>query len=200
LTGGLGGAIFTWFATHPGPTTLTYNAATSSSGANAEAKSVVPNLRLQIGTEAIDSLYTHTISFSAKSGPRVASVTLGITFLTPLRLYGWRAQAPSGLHYISCTTMPDGLKCTLGPLSTQSPNKYAVVIATNQPSIERIFTTDDHVILSSIDVFSLGLAQRVADLRTVGMLSLAAAVLSLITILYAIRRTTIPRRRPPSNA
>lgn len=195
LTGGLGGAVFTWFMTHPGPTTLTYNAATSSAGPNAKVKSVVPNLKLQIGNEDIDSLYTHSIDFSAKSGPQAASVTLAITFPNPLKIYGWSAHAPSGLHNIACSDMPDGLKCTLGPLSTHGPNKFAVIIATNQPSTERIFTTDDHVTLSSVDAFSLGLAQRVANLRTAGLTSLTAAVISLIAIVYALRRTTLTSRR-----
>jgi hypothetical protein len=63
LSGGLAGAIFTWYVHRPQSTYLTYSVGTTPLAAP-EATSLIPNLKVQIGTESIKALYAQSKLFT----------------------------------------------------------------------------------------------------------------------------------------
>lgn len=148
VSGGFAGAVFTWYVNRPQATVLTYAITTTSLGTS-EVSSVVPNLKLQIGSENIEALYTHTIELTVAKGPFVDKAEFAITLPTEARIFGMRSDAPSALQSISCGPMPTGSKCTLGPLSSKVSKPFRVAIATNRrewPSID--------VVAKNVDLMS----------------------------------------------
>jgi len=72
LSGGLAGAVFTSYVNRPKTTVLSYSLG-STTIADTEATSIIPNLKVQIGNEVIRNLYTHTVVFGVANGPQVFS-------------------------------------------------------------------------------------------------------------------------------
>jgi hypothetical protein len=148
VSGGFAGAVFTWYVNRPQATVLTYAITTTSLGTS-EVSSVVPNLKIQIGSENIDALYTHTIELTVAKGPFVDKAEFAITLPAEARIFGMRSDAPSALQSISCSAMPTGSKCALGPLSSKVSKPFRVAIATNRrewPSID--------VVAKNVDLMS----------------------------------------------
>jgi hypothetical protein len=137
LGGGFAGSVFTWYMNRPDVTILTYNIATTPFGSS-EAVSVVPNLRIQIGNENINSLYTHTIDLSVPKGPFVEQTDFAIIFPTGTRVFGTQTVAPTSVQGINCSTISDGLKCHIGPLTAQTNKAFRVIVANDHAEPPRV--------------------------------------------------------------
>jgi hypothetical protein len=135
LCGGLAGAVFTWFINRPKPTVVTYGVTTTTIGTDDTVKGLVPNLKIQIGSEEVPVIHTHVLEFAAQSGPYVERAELGIAFSRRVRLFGKiLAQGPSPVHGISCRELETGAICTISPLAPGS-GTFRVSMAVNQKEI-----------------------------------------------------------------
>jgi hypothetical protein len=138
LGGGFAGSVFTWYVNRPQATVVTYTVSTTSLGTS-EVSSVVPNLKLQIGTENVESIYTHTVELAAVKGPFVDQAEFALTLPSDVRVFGMRTDVPTTLHTITCIQTSGATKCKLGPLSSKVAKPFKVVLATNsrdQPNVE----------------------------------------------------------------
>jgi len=162
LSGGFAGALFTWYVNRPQPTVLTYAVTTTSLGTS-EVSSVVPNLKIQIGSENIDALYTHTIEVIVAKGPFADQAEFAIGLPAEARIFGMRTDAPSAMQSISCSPVPTGSKCRLGPLSSKVSKPFRVAIATNKrewPSVDlvaknvELISASDYLRQSQESIFS----------------------------------------------
>lgn len=151
FTGGLGGSVFTWYINRPKPTVLTYNIVTTTTGADATTKGLVPNLKLRIGDEDVPVIYTHTIDLTVQSGPQVESAQVEVPFPTGFRLFGSDFHAPTGFHHMNCNPASYGVQCDVGPLAPGKHNKFRISLATNQAHPDEIFTTTNKVELAKLD-------------------------------------------------
>lgn len=131
FTGGLGGAVFTWWMNHKEPLVLGYVVTTTTTGTDATTKSLVPGLSLRIGTQDIPAIYTHVVSISRTSG-YADSVDLAATFKQQVTVFGSAFDAPSPVHHIVCEMIPTGTKCKLGPLDGQG--EFRLSLATDNPT------------------------------------------------------------------
>ena len=129
MGGGLAGALFTWYVHRPSPALVSYAITTTTTGADSVTKGLIPNLKLKVGDEDIPVLYTHVIELTVNQGDYVDSAEVAITFPSSLRIFGFRAAAPSSVHSIECKQAPLGLVCRLSPLQTGA--KYTVNIASD---------------------------------------------------------------------
>jgi hypothetical protein len=141
VSGGLAGQALNLYVNRNIPTVVTYAITTTTAGTDARVKSLIPNLKLQIGEEEISVVHTHTIDFTAQSGPHLNSAEIAVIFPPGMRIYGTTTEDPSPLHRISCTQITNGFRCTLAPISTQPPNKYRLIIASNQKEEANIITS-----------------------------------------------------------
>lgn len=151
LSGGLAGAVFTWYMNHPVPTTLTYGVTTTTAGTDTTVKGLIPNLKMQIGNEEIPVVHTHAIEFVTQSGPQLEQAEIAITFSPGLRVFGMAADAPSPLHTITCSQIPNGVRCIMSPLTLGNLNKYRVTVATNQREPSGIITATNKMELQNAD-------------------------------------------------
>jgi len=138
LSGGFAGAVFTWYVNRPDVTVVTYNVSTTALGSS-EAASVVPNLKIQLGSENITSLYTHTIDLIVPKGPFVDQADFAVTLPAGTHIYGTRTVSPNSVQGITCTPITDGLKCRIGPLSANMAKPFRVIVASDrgeQPGVE----------------------------------------------------------------
>jgi len=151
VSGGLAGQVLNLYVNRNVPTVLTYTMTTTTAGTDTRVKNLIPNLKLQIGEEEISVVHTHTIDFTAQSGPHLNSAEIAVTFPPGMRVYGATTEDPSPLHHIACTQITNGFRCTLAPISTKSLNKYRLIIASNQKEEATIITSTDGLSLQSLD-------------------------------------------------
>lgn len=144
LAGGLAGSIFTWIVNRPEPTVVTYNFATTALE-EAQAASIIPNLRIQIGNERIKAVYVHVIKFEAKTGPYLETFRLAITFPATFRIFGKEPKPPSPEHRMNCEDIKSGVRCTVAPMMVGSSNNYQLTLATDQKGKPDIVTTANNV-------------------------------------------------------
>src|SRR5271157_1319290 len=79
LGGGLAGSVFNWFVNRPKPSIIAYGTNTTTLAA-AESATFIPDLRIQVGSEQVKSLYLHTMEFSGVSGTFVQQADIAIEF------------------------------------------------------------------------------------------------------------------------
>jgi len=151
VSGGLAGQALNLYVNRNIPTVLTYATTTTTAGTDPQVKNLIPNLRLQIGEEEISVVYTHTIDFTAQSGPHLNSAEIAVIFPGGMRTYGTTTEDPSPLHHISCTPITNGFRCTLAPISTKSLNKYRLIIASDRNDEAKIITSTDGLSLQKLE-------------------------------------------------
>jgi hypothetical protein len=165
MSGGLAGQVLNLYVNRNVPTVLAYAITTTTAGTDTRVKSLIPNLKLQIGEEEISVVHTHTIEFTAQSGSHLNSAEIAVTFPPGMRIYGTTTEDPSPLHHISCTQITNGFRCTLAPVSTKSPNKYRLIIASNQKEEANMITSTDGLSLQKLeDVLSTNTNKLSADI------------------------------------
>lgn len=143
LTGGLAGAVFTWFVNLPSATVVAYSISTTSVSAGANVRTTVPGLRLQIGNEEVGALYTHTIDFSSPAGPHVERVEVAVIAAEPaVRTFGLSSSPPSPLHEMTCDPLDArSVRCKIGPIGGNNRGPFIVSWATDRPQPPRVVTT-----------------------------------------------------------
>jgi hypothetical protein len=147
FTGGLGGALFTAWWTNQPPLTIGYLVSSTSTGTDATAKTLVPNLSLRIGDSAIPAIHTHVISLSRTSG-YADRAELAVTFNQDIQLFGNSFDAPSPVHAIACNTLPRGVKCVIGPMDGRG--EYRVSLATDSSTPPSLAVAGRDVQLASL--------------------------------------------------
>jgi hypothetical protein len=159
--GGLGGAVFTWFIHRPNPTIITYAVTSTSLGADATVKGLIPNLKLQIGTEEIPVVHTHSIGLSVPEGEFLDQAEVVLSFRSPVRVYGSiLTEAPSLAQRIECKQHkidPNdrlilGLRCTLSPLKPGT-GSFIIVISTDSERPPRLDMAVRNAELVSTDAY-----------------------------------------------
>jgi hypothetical protein len=193
LSGGLAGAVFTWYVNLPATTVIAYSVSTTAIAADPAARSTVPGLRLQIGSEEIPVLYTHAIEFSIPSGPHVERIEVALIAERPLRTYGVSSFAPSPLHEMACGELgTDSIRCTLGPIGGNNRGPFRVVWATNRASAPKIITAAKGVELLAVVEYTARAERwwQIGRWIVSGGLSILAAL--AVAILFSLN--AIPRR------
>lgn len=152
VAGGLAGAIFLTIVNRPKLTILTYSISTTSWAAP-EARTLIPNIKVQIGNETIKALYAHNIDFGVPRGPFAKSVEVAITFPERIRIYGKSIEAPSKVQTITCEELDDGLRCTMSSLAPGPHGNYRVVIATGEKRAPKVDTVEEGIELRSLAEF-----------------------------------------------
>jgi hypothetical protein len=183
VSGGLAGQVLNLYVNRNVPTVLTYAITTTTAGTDTRVKNLIPNLKLQIGEEEISVVHTHTIDFTAQSGPHLNSAEIAVTFPPGMRIYGTTTEDPSPLHHISCTQITNGFRCTLAPISTKSLNKYRLIIASNQKEEANIITSTDGLSIRKLEEV---LSSNKADTRSLVYLIPIMLVLSILTIILSV--------------
>jgi len=69
LCGGLGGAIFTWYVNRPKSTVVTYTIASTTIAAPESVTGLIPDLKVLIGSDRVQSLYTFNVELVPREGP-----------------------------------------------------------------------------------------------------------------------------------
>lgn len=204
--GGLAGAVFQWYVTRPEPTVATYDVATTAVLADRTLKTVVPDIKILVAGEEIPALYTHTVQVAVARGRDVDSADLAITFSQDsnigfpffrddsepkkLRIFGVSAEAPSAVHKIDCTQLPNGARCTIKSLSLKTDGHFAVTIATNRRS-------EPEIVMNGKDV-ELVSAQRFLDLESKSswavFTGLAAYSWALVGLIIGVVFSRLQRR------
>lgn len=187
VAGGLGGAVFTWYVQRPQATKLAYSLTTNVMGPDPTIISVVPKLKLQIGTEEIPRLYTHTLDFSVPEGPYIDQAEIAIT-LAPtsapgvaggtIRIFGVSADPPTPVHKLSCTLAQNVFRCAIGPLSPQHPAVFRVTFATDRAVEPKVVTASKGVQLIEATQLLKAQSRPRLDLFVKGVLAVAAAALA----------------------
>jgi hypothetical protein len=150
--GGLGGAMFTWFMTHPRPTVIAYTVNTTTLGADSTIRSLLPDLKIRIGSEEISIIHIHSFDLTVQSGPFADQVTIGIEFPLKVRLFAVSADAPT-LHHISCSNLQNGrgIQCDLGPL-TPLKTVFHVALAADQKQAPTVITATRNLELVKAEI------------------------------------------------
>jgi hypothetical protein len=129
LVSGLAGSVFTWWVSHPRPSVISYQVTTTTLGG---VKGLIPDLRIKIGADEIETVHIHTIEFISQSGPYVETAESVIAFAPGARFYGQVvAEAPNPVHHIACQVIAPHIKCTAGPF-TGKGERYRVSVASDQ--------------------------------------------------------------------
>ncbi len=129
--GGLAGAIFSWLANRQPAATILYRTNVAAVAAP-EMSGPVPDLKVLVGSESVQSLYVHNVEFFAGRDRDVEGAVIAIEFPKNLHIYGIGTEAPSGAQEIKCEPIPNGFRCTLGAMFANALKPYRVTIATNQ--------------------------------------------------------------------
>jgi hypothetical protein len=149
LCGGLGGAVFTWWVSHPRPAVFAYSISTTTTGTEPGVHALVPNLTLQLGDEKIKAIHTHAIALTpARTYERAASI--GIFFGTAPRIFGTAVETPSPLHSGRCEQFDRGLKCLFSPLDPRSARPYRILVASDVADPPTLATIDQRIELIPI--------------------------------------------------
>jgi hypothetical protein len=133
VSGGAMGALITQYWTNR-QTIVGYAVNTTSLGAGEATKSVLPNLKLQLGSVEIPVVYTHTIELTHNGGPELDQATIGISLSGAAILGRLIASGPDAVHSMACKDFDQSttsVVCSVGRIS--SGNKpYKVTIATDR--------------------------------------------------------------------
>jgi hypothetical protein len=192
MGGGLAGAFFTWYVHRSSPAIVTYAITTTTTGADAVTKGLIPNLTLKVGSEEIPAVYTHVVALAVAKGEYVDAADVAITFPSALRIFGFRATPPSDVHTIACRQVTAGLVCRLSPLAVGV--KYIITVAADQGRTPTVVTASRNTELVALETFAFLESRSV----TARLLSKEGALLAVATVLYITLSVTffkILRRR-----
>jgi len=184
ISGGLMGALVTWWRTLPDPSVVSYSITTTSIGTDPSIKSAVPTLSLRIGETEVQALHIHTVDLWTQSGQVTRNADIEFRFAGPTKLFSSPlTESPSSLHAINCTSIPNGLKCGLGPLSPKQPNHFKVMFAADNrepPSVLCVEPTVNLVAAGPSPAPSIGVNFGVA---LIGIILAAYFLVATISLL-----------------
>ena len=157
LVGGLVIAIAsswtTVYFTAAKPQRIEYSVRSTSIGADASLKTLLPEAEITVGDRSLASLALHTVTVKAVEGDFVGAADGAIDFSELVELLGpIRTLAPSSAHSVNCephstvSMVPasvDGIVCRFEPLD--STGNYEVGFATSRMSPLRFSLPAEHV-------------------------------------------------------
>lgn len=187
FSGGLAGAVFTWSMNRPFPTVVTYNIITTTLGADPTLKNLLPDLTIQIGSDEVPVIHTHTVDLTSPSGPQSDSLNVNIYFSSDMHFFGRPlAEAPSPAYQISCSDMPRGINCRLSSIKPGA-GRYRVTMATDQKQPPNVDNADKGIKLIKAEAYvpatemgRFGLYESVAFMMTIAFSILAARGMSAL--------------------
>jgi ABC-type multidrug transport system fused ATPase/permease subunit len=153
LVGAFVTAVVGWWLTLPTPTTLAYVTTVTSTGTDSTARSLVPNLSLRIGDEAIPAIHTHSIDIYIRGRYR-DQAPVAIIFPSSARLFGQFTEAPTTLQTIACQAISNGMKCDLGRPDPRQEKPYKIQLATDVANEPQLQTTGQDVVLTRLEAAS----------------------------------------------
>jgi hypothetical protein len=120
-SGGLAGAVFTWWVHLPSTTVMTYKI-TNTKDMQDPANSPPTDF------------FVHTIEFSVQSGPQLDSADIGLSFSGQPRISGTRAYVQDQLHEVSCVQpSTNGVRCKATKLNPGFDFNIAMRTTDNSP-------------------------------------------------------------------
>jgi hypothetical protein len=116
-TGGLGGAFFNaWWSNRS--TVVTYTVTTTTIGTDQRVKSLLPDIKIQVGNQELPLIHTHTVELRPQSGPYSDRAEIALVFPPGVHLLSKAVtETASPLHKIGCSDLANGATCQIGPLS-----------------------------------------------------------------------------------
>jgi hypothetical protein len=148
VSGGFAGAVFNYFVSRPKDTVVTYRITTTTL-ASPDAAGLIPNLRLEIGSEAIQALYAHDVELVTSEGPFIDQAEIGVSFPSGARIYGMRTDPPSPMHSIVCKQGDNTFRCTIGPLSSAVVKPFRLTFAADQKEPPHVLIAAKSVVLAA---------------------------------------------------
>jgi len=138
-SGGLAGAVYTHYANRPEPTSVAVSTSAVTIADPQSAGSLIPDLKVQVGSAVIGSLYAQTVTFDVIGGPYADSAEAAISFANAPHIYGTPVTSvPSPLHSIVCTPIANGFRCRISPLKVNSGGPFRLSIATDKPELPKV--------------------------------------------------------------
>jgi hypothetical protein len=186
--GGLAGNVFSWWIHREPPLSVAYSISTTGTGSDATAYSIVPNLTVKIGERSVPALYTHVITLIRSSGYG-ESIDVAATFKDKTEIFGGDSLAPSPLHHITCSSLPAGLKCTLGPLDGRG--EYRLVLATDNKEQPEVTTAGKNITLGNYQEVAKASKDKIDVPEPVGWLIIVGVIVFGILAIF-FRKSTTP--------
>jgi hypothetical protein len=115
-TGGLGGAFFNaWWLNRS--TVVTYTVTTTTIGTDQRVKSLLPDIKIQVGNQELPLIHAHTVELRPQSGPYAERAEIALVFPPGVRLLSKAVtETASPLHRVTCNDLVNGATCQIGPL------------------------------------------------------------------------------------
>lgn len=172
LTGGLGGAFFNaWWSNRS--TVVTYTTTSTTLGADQRVKSLVPDIKIQVGAQEIPFIHLHTIELRPQSGPYAEKADIAIAFPPSVHLLSKAVvETATPLHKMTCTDATQNtLTCQMSPVLARNGFyrvSFAVTADNTGPTIsmvakgvelaktETALANDQEKLISSVVGFGLG--------------------------------------------
>ena|ERR1019366_6716283 len=163
-SGGLAGAVFTYWINRPKPTVINYRVVTTTLAAP-EASGLVPGLKILIGSEPTTALYAHSVDLVAQQGPFLDSVEFALTFPSPVRVYASpKLEKPTSLHSLDCSPInpqppvpptgtqfvTQGFKCRMSPVKVGSGH-FLITIPSSDEHAPKVDVVAKGVEITTLD-------------------------------------------------
>lgn len=116
FSGGLSGVVFKiWWDSRP--TEVTYSTTSSTLGTDPRVKTLLPDVKIQIGKQELSAVHIHTVEFRTISGPFADAAQVAIVFPPTVSLFNRPVvETSSPLHKMICSTVDHGATCEIKPL------------------------------------------------------------------------------------
>jgi hypothetical protein len=163
-SGGLAGAIFTYWINRPKPTIINYRVITTTLAAP-EALGLVPGLKVLIGGAPTNALYAHNIDLVPEQGPFLDNLDFAVTFPSPVSVFSTpKLEKPTSLHSLNCDPIDpqpssppagtqfvmQGFKCRISPVKTGSGH-FLITIASSDGHTPKVEIVAKGVELTTLD-------------------------------------------------
>jgi hypothetical protein len=191
LCGGLAGSVFTYTVNRPKTTVVSYNLS-SATIADTESGSIVPGLKVQIGSQDVRNLYTHSIVLTVTKGPQIDSGDIAIDFPPSTKFYGEPGIAtPSPVHKLDCSKVPSGLICKMSPVRREDKlPPFRVSIASDEKADPDLVTSTKGLELQPAQETLTAASKQATYLEiAIGVLSVFATLLAAALTLWSAKRS-----------
>lgn len=193
LGGGLAGSIFTYWVNRPKTSVVSYSLS-SATIADAESGSIIPGLKVQIGSQDVRNLYTHSVVLTVTKGPQIDSADLAIDFPASTKFFGEPGIAtPSPVHKLDCSKIPSGLICKMSPVRREDKlPPFRVSVATDEKADPELVTSTKGLELQPAQETLTAASKQATYLETViGVLTLFAAVAAGFLSIWTAKRSAV---------
>jgi hypothetical protein len=191
LCGGLAGSVFTYTVNRPKTTVVSYNLS-SATIADTESGSIVPGLKVQIGSQDVRNLYTHSIVLTVTKGPQIDSGDIAIDFPPNTKFYGEPGIAtPSPVHKLDCGKAPSGLICKMSPVRREDKlPPFRVSVASDEKADPELVTSTKGLELQPAQETLTAASKQATYLEfAIGVLGAFATLLAVALTVWTARRS-----------